>query len=689
MVDIHAALPDVTVSLRLASLEAPIEIVRDGFGIPHVRAQTAHDGFFGQGFATAQDWLWQMDFDRLRAYGRAAEYIGIGAVAVDRKMRLFQIARDVETDYQSLDVDTRAMLEAFASGVNAFIDTSASLPFEYALIGRTPEPWRAQDSLAVQRFRHSPQGVYEHKLWRARLVRSLGAERTAELLVGYEPGYPLIVPPEALYHGPAPSGLEELRSQADELDVLAGGGSNNLAIAGERTRSGKPLVAGDPHRALEVPNIYYQMHVACPQFDAIGLTFAGVPGFCNFGHNAHVAWSLTHGMADEQDLFIERFDPDKPWQYERDGEWLQAAVRRETVSVRDGSPEQFEVTVTRHGPVIAGEPSSGHAIALQQTTTWQPNTTFVAIRKMLEARSADELEETMRPWVSPVQNLVFADVNGDIGFLLRGKIPIRPKANAWVPVPGWSGRYDWQGVVPFERMPRSRNPDTGYIVTANNRIVESSEPYISLDFAPGYRAQRLSERIRDLREAGVEEAEDLLRDVVSVPAGIFRRLIGAVKTDDAHVMAARDWLLSWDGSMDRDAAAPAIYTAFRRSIDRILMPQALGQMAGEALDATGGGAANHARRLKSYIVRLAGNDDTGLLPPGSDWPSVCSEALTGAVEELRSRLGDDMASWRWERVHATSTRHPLSLVFPELAESIDPSPVGMLATPIRPWRVPV
>src|SRR6185295_9132254 len=286
----------------------------------------------------------------------------------------------------------------------------------------------------------------------------------------------LILPPGVEYRGPAPSALEAFSQSDAVLTSLPAwtGGSNNWVLAGTRTASGRPLLAGDPHRALDTPNCYYQNHFACPEFDAIGLSFPGVPGLSHFGHNRHVAWCVTHAMADYQDVFVERFDPTDPTRYEFCGEWRPAEVRRETIQVRGGRPVDLTVTVTHHGPIVLGDPAGGHGVAVRYTATAEPNPTFDALLPMLRASSADELEAAMRPWVDPGNNLVFADVGGAIGYRTRGRLPVRAPANAWLPVPGWDGAHEWTGTIPFAEMPTLRDPAAGWIATANSRIVDAA-----------------------------------------------------------------------------------------------------------------------------------------------------------------------------------------------------------------------
>ena len=337
---------------HVAGITASIEIYRDPQGIPHVRAASAHDAFFGQGWVHAQDRLFQMEYDRRRAYGRWAEWVGPAGLDGDRLLRRFRLEASARLDWEHASADARAMLEAFAAGVNAFIDSTKSWGVEFEAVGARPDPWQPWDSMAVFKVRHLDMGPWKAKLWRAKLLRHLGPDRAADLTRQPEPHPLLIVPPAAEYRGARLDGLAEMERHVSAMALVPGApqGSNNWALGGSRTASGKPLVAGDPHRALDVPSVYYQNHLACPDWDAIGLSFPGVPGLPHFGHTARVAWCVTHGMADYQDLYIERFDASDPSRYEFRGEWREADVRQERIEVRGDSPVEIETVATHHGP---------------------------------------------------------------------------------------------------------------------------------------------------------------------------------------------------------------------------------------------------------------------------------------------------------------------------------------------------
>jgi penicillin G amidase len=455
--DLRGAVPDFNGRLRVKGLDGPVEIVRDTIGVPHVRAQSAHDAFFAQGYVHAQDRLWQMESGRRGAYGRWAEYVGRTGIAQDTLMRRLRLGASARTDYQSFNDETRAMLDSYALGVNAFIESTPVLPVEYRLVGGTPERWQLWDSCALYKFKHAMMGSWAQKLGRAHQLRTIGAEALMKLRAGTSEPTPVITSSDIDYRSMLDGGGAQMLIDEAMTELwTSDAGSNNWAVHGSRTESGKPLLAGDPHRLLDVPNVYYQNHLSCPEFDVIGFSFAGVPGFPHFGHNARVAWCITHVGADAQDLFIERFAPDDPTRYEYQGEWLPAERMMETIHVRDADPVDVTITVTHHGPVIVGDPANGYAVAIRYVATATPDSTLETILPALRAQSVADVDDAMRGWGDPCNNLVMADVDGAIGYLTRGRLPIRSQANAWLPVPGWSGAHEWQGEIPFDELPRAR-----------------------------------------------------------------------------------------------------------------------------------------------------------------------------------------------------------------------------------------
>ncbi|MGA7672184.1 MAG: penicillin acylase family protein [Nitrolancea sp.] len=680
--DLARSLPDVASSLTLDGLDGPVDVYRDELGIPHMRASTQHDAFFIQGFVHAQDRLWQMDYDRRRAYGRWAEFAGSAGVEQDILMRRLRLGETARADYEEFDAETRAMLEAYAAGVNAFIDTTKSLPAEYDLVGGRPERWNPWDPCASFKVRHVLMGVWHRKLWRVHQLKTIGEDLLLKLRAGSDDPDPLIVPPGVDYQQ-MPDGMRDSQLHAEAVSGIREwlDGSNNWAVHGSRTASGKPLVAGDPHRAIDVPNVYYQNHLACPEFDVIGMSFCGVPGFPHFGHNQWVAWCITHAGADYQDLYIERFDKSDPSRYMFKGEWRQAERRTERIVVRGASPVDVDLTITNHGSVIVGDLSSGFALAARYSSTETPNTGFRSLLPMLKARSVADLDEAMRNWVDPCNNLVMADVDGNIAYLTRGKVPRRTRVNGWLPVPGWTGQHEWDGYIPFEEQPRSLNPDTGYIITANNRIVGDEYPYyISTDWAPGNRAARIRERLQAISKATGDDMKSVHADRISIPSRSFVARLDQLGDFNDQESQAADLLRAWSGSMDHDSAAATIYSAWReQTIKLVLQDGPLHPLVSgdEKWGPAPMNAISLSGRLRAPLLALMDADDSSVLPSGETWPSLLTRSFSAAIDWLTSQLGDDMNEWQWERVHRTAAKHSLSSSLPQLAELLDPPTFGV------------
>ena len=670
-VDLEAALPDLTSTIRAAGLDRAVEVVRDQWGIPHVRAATVHDAFYGQGFVTAQDRLWHMDYDRHRALGRWSEFAGSIGLGEDRLMRTFGVERAARADLAASGDDAKAMLDAYAEGVNAFIETTASLPLEYSLVGATPEPWQPWHCLAVYKVRNMLMGTYGAKLWRARLALGLGAEQAKPMFRGYPDESLVSVPPGEIYGPGARQGLDDLAARVGELGWLGedAGGSNAWVVSGSRTASGLPLLAGDSHRALDTPNVYYQVHINCPAFRCSGYALPGVPGMPHFSHTEHVAWGMTHGVADYQDLYVERFRTrNNKLEYAYRDAWLRADLSCETLEVRDGEAETLSVVRTRHGPIVAGEPAAGHGIAFSHTgtrsgTAW-PNTLY----ELLLAKSADEAEEALREWTEPVNNFVYADVHGEFGYRYRGRIPVRAMANAWTPVPGWTGEHEWQGRIPFEEMPNARNPQAGFVVTCNNAPTTADYPhYINTTFAPDWRARRVSARLAEIPEGTATPAHmaSIHADRESIPGRVLVSRLAQIDVRHPDLHPARDILLGWDCRMDRASTGAALYAAMRPTLLRAVVGAALGSASTQA-------SAPHLASLTAHAVSAMADADDSCLESGETWQSLIESALRAAVIELRRRLGDDMDNWTWGALHGTRPRHPLTRVFPGCAELLDP-----------------
>lgn len=678
--------------LRVRGLEGPVEVLRDEWGIPHVRAGSASDAFFGQGFVQAADRLGQLEYDRRRATGRWAEVAGPTAVAFDAFTRRCGLAGAARREYAALTAPARAVLDAYAAGVNAWLALDAPLPPDLELAGVTPEPWEPWHANAVFLVRHVVFANWQKKLWRARVARALGAD-VAVRLERDDLAVPLIVPPDGTAE---PFSLDP--ADADPviaaLDVLAAadpgwfadaprhpgwgpppdgpgavpdGGSNAWVVGGARTASGSPLLAGDPHRQVETPGVYVQNHLACPAFDVIGLAFVGVPGFPHFGQSAHVAWAVTNANGDYQDLVVERFAPGC------------APQRTETVSVRGGDPVEVRCFDTPHGPVVFGDPATGAAIALRSTALERPSSGLEVLAPMCTARSVEDLRTVMRDWVDPANNFLMADVHGAVGYQTVGRIPVRHPATAWGPVPGWDPAYAWRGDVAYDELPAVASGAAEVIVTANQRVVGDDWPdHLGDAYSRPDRARRIHAHLDGRTGLTVADQAAVHRDVAGERSGLWRDRIARLAPADPVAAHARDLVADWDGGVAVDSAAAAVVMVTRdAAVRRLARHPDLAPLTAPVADEPPGAFVPLTLRLWVVASPLLAADDATFLPAGTTWDDLLADALADAVAVLRDRLGDDPAAWRWGDLHVNAPVHPLAGLDPVRGPALNPPPVAM------------
>ncbi|MEM9133787.1 MAG: penicillin acylase family protein [Actinomycetota bacterium] len=659
------------------SSAGPVTVTLDRWGIGHAVAPDTAGAFAAQGWLAATDRFWQMEWDRRKALGRCAEIAGRPALAEDVLFRRLDLAKRARDDWATLTPETRAMTEAYAHGVNTWLAANVdSLPTEFDVYDEAPAPWEPWHCVAVYQIRHFFMGTFLRKLWRgtvalraqpALLRAMVGEVGDHSAMVPATPGtasVDLLVDAETA----VAAATEHLRSLPETE-----GASNSWAVHGSRTASGAPLLAGDPHRGVEFPNVYHQCHVAGPDFDVIGLAFPGVPGFPHFGHNADVAWCITHGMADDTDVFVESGPT--------------TVTRTETVAVRHGDPVEVTIAETERGPVAFGDPSSGEPCLSVQWTPWHGgDRTLDGARAMLTATDVDSLEAAMRPWVVPVNNVLSADRAGSISFRLRGRVVERPPASRWAPVPG-DDEHTWrpERTVPYDDLHRWRNPERGFLVTANNRIGDDT-PYVSLDFAGPARHDRIVELLDalDPAEADVEAMAAIHLDVQSLVAPRLQaRLAPATPATEAGA-AVQAIVEAWDGRVDGDSIAATVCAGVRRwwaeEVAGVL------GLHDAHLGAPGWPTpAFAARALNEASGRLLLGDGWAHLPGyGSGDPAAGSEHLAArlgvALDEVAARLaadhGPEPEGWRWGSVHTMLSPHPLALLRPEL-EGLHPPVDGV------------
>jgi len=671
---VAACAPWKTVSQQtFPGISGKISIFYDAWGIPHAQAASESDIFFANGYIHAADRLWQMDAARRRALGRFAQWLGPQALAADALMRRLSIERVSRADYAALSSETRHMCERYADGVNAWI-AQGSLPIEYQLLGEMPEPWEGWHCVAVMRQRGILMGSLWFKLWRAAAFGKIDAQHLP--LLRYDDGGEerFVVPQDRMDRrwvaslealAPAIEGLAKLFAQD-----ATGGGSNNWAVDGRHTRTGHPILAGDPHRVYEIPSMYSQIHLRCDRFDALGLSVPGVPGLPHFGHNAQVAWGVTHAFADIHDLYIEDFSGEAAGCYRTETGPQAARHRTERIQVRGGEALDIDVWETRHGPLILGDPATGCGIALQSMQLQPGDRSLDCLLPMLRAPSVTAFYDGMAPWGLIDHNLVAADRADRIGVLVRARIPVRDRINGWLPVPGWTGEYAWRGVIPFARMPREECPPSGIVATANNRPVPDDWPdYICTDCHPATRAKRIHARLSAEGPFAPDDMLRILHDVHSAPAReIAQRLLHLDLYDEAS-RALAAVLQGWDGEMQPGLLAPTVYTEVRQEMTRILAQRSgLDGVADTPIADIPPGISPLAH-LWWTLPDLLRRNDTSLLA-GQDWDAVMRQALAAVSARWQPR--------RWGDVHTPAFAHPLAAAFPEHAARLAPScaPVG-------------
>jgi penicillin amidase len=468
--------PETNTTLKISGLTAEVKVVRDKAGVPHIYANNLTDLFIAQGYVTAQDRLWQLEFNRRVGSGRLSEVLGSAALDNDKFLRTIGLRRAAEQELPLLAPEARTIIESYSQGINAFIDTHKdNLPIEFTLLGFTPEPWTPLDSVTWGKvMAYDLGGNYTNEILRAALVEKLGEKDAALLLpLNGAEGTPLIVPNGVSYVDMEKSlALVDLNSAASVISNgdMSGQGSNNWVVGGAKTTTGKPMLANDPHLGIRNPSVWYEVSLHGAGFNVAGVTFPGVPGIV-IGHNDRIAWGVTNVGGDTQDLFMEKINPANANQYEFQSKFEDMSLIKEEIKVKGKATETITVRMTRHGPimndVVDSIKNSPYPLALQWVAL-QKAPLIDAVLKYNRATNWNEFREGLKGFNIAGQNFVFADVDGNIGYQLTGLWPTRAKGDGLLPVPGWNGEYEWTGFVPFEQLPSVYNPPNGFIVRLTN-----------------------------------------------------------------------------------------------------------------------------------------------------------------------------------------------------------------------------
>lgn len=661
-------LPQTKGELQLQGLNAPVKIIRDRWAIPHIYADSLEDGLFAQGFVHAQDRLFQMELNRYTAQGKLSKLFGEMALDTDRTVRTFGFNRLGRTDWNNTHGELRDGILAYTAGINAFIfQKKTKLPIEFSMLSHRPEPWQPEDTMAFTRvmiwqLSHAWQG----EIIRAEIAEKVGAEKAAELEINFPPGNPLTLPKGIEFNALDPDG--KLRETTGPF-LDRGKGSNAWVVAPRRSETGNAVLCNDMHLALSLPSLWYQVHLnAGEDFHVTGVSLPGVP-LVLVGHNKDIAWGMTLAFTDAEDLFVEQIDSKNRYLYQ--DEWHEVTIVEEEIEVKgQAEPHLEKVMITRHGPIVsdvAGYPEQKVAIS---SMALRPIQAFEGWFKLNKAKGWDDFVDAMRLIEAPQLNVAYADVHNNIGYWVTGVVPVRAKGDGSVPIPGWSGVYDWVGEVPFDEMPHAFNPDQGYTITCNHKIVPDDYPhFLGNVWMNGYRAKRLTELIESGDRLSMTDHQKMQMDVKCLPGLELVSRLDGVTDPDLDVQLALRILREWDGYLTTTSIGGAMYEVVRYTLVRNLLDPGLGEDLTNRLMGKGfHPLLNHANEFYGHdtviLLRLLDNPDSWWVKQAGGHDVVLSKSLKQAVEWLRDNLGPEEDEWSWGQIHHASFQHALSLQKP-------------------------
>lgn len=679
-----AALPQLDGDLRAAGLSAPATVRRDAHGVPHIDAANEQDLFFAQGYVTAQDRLWQMDAYRRNAQGELAEIMGPSLVKHDVAQRVLGLRRTAERIYANLPPEERARLDAYAHGVNAFIDAHRNaLPPEFLLLHYTPRPWTGADSLSIgMSMVQTLDTHWDVKLAREQIAARLHNPRleadlypvgswrdrppTGEVL---DLSQPHPEPPatddddddedrtQTQLHAAPIGDLRQARA-AMGLANCAGcaPGSNNWVIAGAHTASGKPLLSNDMHLSLTEPNIWYMADLSAPGYHAAGVTLAGMP-YIIAGHNDHVAWGFTALYADVQDLYVEKLDGKGNYQ-DDSGAWKPLSVDHETIHVRGGENVTVDVQSTAHGPLLNPMlPKETRPIALAWTL-YDPTLNALPVYAMNKAANWADFSAALGQWCWPTQSVVYSDDQGHIAYHAVGRVPQRPAGLVATPI--YDHAHPWQGYIPFDQMPNAFDPPAGFLATANSRVTSDKfATPLTLDWADPYRIERIYKSLQgrdQLKPADMLAVQtDIYSEVDQEMAHRIAYAIDHAAGSDTQLKAAADLMRSWDGRLSTDSAAASLVTETRAALRSMILEPKLGDLARDY-------DWSESNFAEEEIVM---HNNPAWLPPGyKDWDALLTEAVRRGMKHGHAPA--DVSKWTYGSWHVIDIEHPLASFLPFL-----------------------
>ena len=659
---LRSLLPVVDGELKISAIREGVTLVRDKYGVPHISAENRHDLYFALGYVQAQDRMFQMDFYRRVARGRLAEVLGKDLLDADIYLRTIGFTRTAREQLKILPPETRVMVEAFSEGITYFIEHKR-LPLEFTLLGYRPEKWTPEDSLAIGNLLgfQLASWAYQNELLNYLILTRLGPDKAALFL----PVYPKDAVPIMEQSTPAPMpGKISLRSREFlEVFVSREFASNNWVIAGKRTVTGKPLLCEDSHEeGPELPTQWHLCHLTGKGIDTAGAMFPGTPVFI-WGHNRSIAWGMTNFDLDNQDLYLERISPDNPNQVMFEGKWVDMQIIREKIPIKDGKKTAYReivIRITPHGPIINDiESGIGDKPISIRRVEAEPWLISEALYKLSTARNWDDFKHALSFYPAGPQNFVYADVDGNIGYIGAGKCPIRTDSRGILPQPGWDGTHEWQGYYPFEAMPMTFNPEQGYIATANNNPVrgEYAIPLSEYWETPS-RAQRITELIESKPKHAVADMIRMHLDNKSALAAqivpVFIQILNKTTTREERKYV--DELARWDYHLTPDSAAACLYEVMFNHLLMETFADELGKDLFERLIKDKIGVTNLMADLllqkKDSI--LFDNVNTKRAETVND---AVTESFRSAVAYLIETLGSDMQGWQWGKLHQIEFSH--------------------------------
>ncbi len=672
--------------LIIEGLQHPVTIYRDEASIPHIYAKTDQDLMFAQGWIHAQDRLWQMEMNRRVAMGRISEAFGDLALDTDRLVRTLGFNRLAKQDWDNTSPKLKSLMKSYADGVNAYI-SNGKLPIEFRLAGIKPEPWHPIDSIGWGRVMSwTLSHGWSGSLTRLEIIEKVGVEKAAELAIYYPDDNPVQLP----------NGLEFNSISTDEMydavtgpflakDMEGGGrGSNAWAISAEKSATGRPILCNDTHLVITTPSVWYINHLHSEEgFHVIGAALPGVNGIL-LGHNENVAWGITLAFTDVEDIFVEKVNVESPDSYEYCGEKLPFDCIEEIISVKGKSPHIETVKSTIHGPLIGSVTRDKNlSISLCSKTLMDMNLPK-AIYTMNISKNVHDFSHAVDLINAPQLNLAYADVEGNIGLFISGRVPIRKKGNGQLPVEGWNGEYDWDGEIPLSEMPKSVNPKQGYLITCNNKIVDDSYPFfLGNSYMNGFRARRIEDIFSNLDTISIQQCKELHQDFYSIPAEMFiNGMIRGLRTAKPKVQKILDVLLDWDFMLTTDSAAATVYQILMYKIVRNLVEDDLGKELTDRYMGVG----EHPVLLPTSellghttqaIFNILQNSNSKWMSTSNEILHLLEKSMIDTCHWLEENMGYEVEDWSWGKIHHAQFRHGMSIQKPlDKVFDVGPFPIG-------------